>query len=86
MCELTKLSFHGTSDTTLAYANLAEEMKQWSNLLGVDFSSNITDTPTSGYTKMVYGKGDNLVGYSALGVGHTVPVYENLDLAWFGIA
>lgn len=83
---LANNSFHGTSDTTLRYANLAEELKEWSNLLDVSFTSNTTNTPSSGYTKMVYGDGTKLVAYSALGVGHTVPVHEELDLGWFGIA
>jgi acetylxylan esterase len=34
---------------------------------------------------MVYGDGTQLIGYSALNVGHTVPVHETADLAWFGI-
>lgn len=84
--KLTNKSFHGTADTTLYYANLAEELKQWSNVLGVSFAKNTTNTPSSGYTKIVYGDGSKLVGYSALNVGHTVPVHEALDLAWFGIA
>lgn len=29
--------------------------------------------------------GTEVVGYSAAGVGHTVPVHETIDLAWFGI-
>jgi acetylxylan esterase len=82
---LTGYSFHGTADTTLAYSNLAEEMKQWSNVLGVSFTKNVTNTPTAGYTQMVYGNGTELVGYSGLDVGHTVPVHEDMDLAWFGI-
>jgi acetylxylan esterase len=35
---------------------------------------------------MVYGDGTQVVGYSAQGVGHTVPIHETMDLAWFGIA
>lgn len=34
---------------------------------------------------MVYGDGTELIGYSAVNVGHTVPVHETVDLAWFGI-
>ena len=29
--------------------------------------------------------GSVVVGYSAAGVGHTVPVHETIDLAYFGI-
>jgi acetylxylan esterase len=34
----------------------------------------------------VYGDGTQLIGYSAVGVGHTVPVHETIDLAWFCIS
>jgi acetylxylan esterase len=33
--------------------------------------------------RVVYGP--ELTGYYAIGVGHTVPVHADLDLAWFGI-
>jgi len=78
-------SYHGTIDTTLAYPNFGETLKQWSNVLGVSFSSNKTNTPISGYTKMIYGDGTQLVGISAYNVGHTPPVREADDLTWFGI-
>jgi len=77
--------WHGTADTTLYYQNLVEANKQWSNVLGVSFTKNNTNTPLSGYTQMIYGDGTQYVAYSALGVGHTVPVRENDVLAWFGI-
>jgi len=78
--------FHGTADTTLDYPNLAEQLKEWSNVFGVSFTKNVTNNPQSGYTQMVYGDGTQVVGYSAQGVGHTVPIHETMDLAWFGIA
>jgi hypothetical protein len=77
--------YHGTADFTLAYPNLAEEMKEWSNVLGVSWSQNISNTPIAGYTKMVYGDGTKLVGFSALDVGHSVPVRTEDDLVWFGL-
>lgn len=51
----------------------------------MNFVKNITNTPQSGYTQMMYGDGTRFTAYSAAGVGHTVPVHENVDLAWFGI-
>lgn len=78
-------TFHGTADNFVAYANLAEQLKEWSAVLGVEFSHNETDTPRSGYTKMVYGDGTQLVGYSAAGVGHIVPPIPGADVAWFGL-
>lgn len=65
-------------------------MKQWSNVLGLASLKNTSNTPSSGYTQTIYGEGTattaQLVGYSAANVGHTVPVHETMDLAFFGIA
>lgn len=77
--------WHGTVDNIVLYPNLGEEIKEWSGLLGVSFTKNITNTPQSGYTEIVYGDGTKFVAYSAVGVGHTVPVHISVDLAWFGI-
>ncbi|KAK3324088.1 Alpha/Beta hydrolase protein [Cercophora scortea] len=79
------LIWHGEADNFVTYANLAEELKQWSAILNVPFTKNNTNTPQSGYTQIVYGDGTKLIGYSAKGVGHTVPVHEDADLKWFGI-
>jgi len=79
-------SWHGTIDETLFYPNLGQELLEWSNVLGVSFNYNLTNTPQSEYTEMVYGDGTQLIGYSAVGVGHTVPVHETIDLAWFCIS
>ncbi|KAJ3711612.1 putative acetylxylan esterase [Lentinula raphanica] len=77
--------WHGTADTTLYYANYGEEIKEWTDVLGVSQTPTTTtqNDPQSGYTKTTYGS--VVVGYSAAGVGHTVPVHETVDLAWFGI-
>jgi acetylxylan esterase len=75
------------SDGTLQYPNFAEAIKEWTNVFGVSATPVKTEqnTPQSGYTKTTYGDGV-VVGYSGQGVGHTVPVHEALDLAFFGIA
>ncbi|RDW68133.1 hypothetical protein BP6252_09529 [Coleophoma cylindrospora] len=78
--------WHGTADATLAYQNLIEANKQWSDVFGIAFASNKTDTPIAGYTQMTYGDGSQYVAYSAVGVGHTVPVREADVLSWFGIS
>ena len=77
--------WHGTADTTVVYQNFIEELKEWSNVLGADFARNVTNSPQSGYTQMVYGSGNTLVGYSARNVGHTVPIHTTQDLSWFGL-
>ncbi len=65
-------------------------LKQWSNVLGLSDPKTASNTPQSGYTQTIYGTGTaataQLVGYSAQGVGHTVPVHESLDMAFFGLA
>lgn len=77
--------WHGTADYVISYQDLLEEIKEWSAVLGVSFTQNITNTPQSGYTEMIYGDGAKLVAYSASGVGHFVPTHEVQALAWFGI-
>lgn len=73
------------SDTTLYYPNYGEEIKEWTDVFGVSQTpqSTVQNDPQSGYTMTTYGT--NVVGFSAAGVGHTVPVHETMDLAWFGI-
>jgi acetylxylan esterase len=39
-------------------------MLEWSKLLDVKLSKNVTDSPQKGYTKMGYGDETKLVGYS----------------------
>ena len=78
--------WHGTADSLVFYPNLGEEIKEWSGLDEVTWTKNLTNTPSSGYTQMVYGDGTKFTAYSAVGVGHTVPVHEDIDLKWFGIA
>ncbi|CCA69795.1 probable acetylxylan esterase [Serendipita indica DSM 11827] len=75
----------GTEDTLLNYKNYAEMIKQWTNVLGVSQTptSTSTNNPQSGYTKTMYG--NVVIGYSAQGVGHTVPVHEDVELAWWGV-
>jgi hypothetical protein len=68
------------------YPNLGQELLEWSDVLEVSFNYNLTNTPQSEYTEMVYGDGTQLIGYSAVGVGHTVPVHETVGLAWFCIS
>ncbi|KAJ4348862.1 uncharacterized protein N0V89_010241 [Didymosphaeria variabile] len=75
--------WHGTSDATVVYQNFIEELKEWSNVHAVSFAKNSTNTPQAGYTRMTYGDGTKLTGYSALGVGHTVPVHPAEALSFF---
>ena len=79
------MTLHGTRDSIVDHANLEEQIKQWSTVLGVEETGRNEDTPERGYTQIVFGDGGEFVAYSAEGVGHTVPVHEDLDMEWFGI-
>lgn len=81
--------WHGTADTTLQYPNFGQAILQWTNVFGVSSTATQTfsNNPQASYTKTVYGDASNpvVIGYSAQGVGHTVPVHEAIDLDFFGI-
>jgi acetylxylan esterase len=78
-------TLHGTADNVVSIKDLGEQIKQWSTVFGINKTSEHPNTPQKGYTQLIYGDGTQFVAYSADGVGHTVPVNENLDLEWFGI-
>jgi poly(hydroxyalkanoate) depolymerase family esterase len=68
--------WHGTDDTTLAYPNFAEEIKQWTNLNGVSQTPLFTDHPQSSWTRTRYGSSGSrapVEGISVQGVGHSLP-------------
>ena len=77
--------WHGTADTVIRYQDLVEQAKEWSAVHDVSFTRNVTNSPTNGYTQMIYGDGTQVVVYSAAGVGHYVPTNEQVVLDWFGI-
>ena len=68
--------WHGTADTTLNYANLGQEIDQWTNVLGVSQIPSSTDTPQPGWTRTRYADGSGTVqveAYSIAGAGHVLP-------------
>lgn len=68
--------WHGTADGTLNYANFGEEIKQWTNVLGVSQTPSSTDTPQSGWTRTRYGGTGTespVEGVSIAGAGHVLP-------------
>jgi poly(hydroxyalkanoate) depolymerase family esterase len=68
--------WHGTADTTLNYNNFGEEIKQWTNVLGVSQTPTSTDTPQSGWTRTRYADSSGTVqveAYSIAGAGHVLP-------------
>ncbi|MGW4116916.1 extracellular catalytic domain type 1 short-chain-length polyhydroxyalkanoate depolymerase [Actinosynnema sp. NPDC004786] len=68
--------WHGTTDTTLAYPNFGEEIKQWTNLRGLSQTPAFTDRPQSSWTRTRYGDTSTratVEGISIANTGHTLP-------------
>jgi acetylxylan esterase len=63
--------FHGTADSTLNYPNLAAEVLQWTNVLGVtDQDATMqANQPKSGWNRTSYTKGGSVVLESVIGQG-----------------
>jgi acetylxylan esterase len=69
--------WHGTNDTTLYYANFGEEIKQWTNVLGVSQTPSTTDSPQSGWTHTTYKDASGVAqvdAYSIANTGHVLPL------------
>jgi acetylxylan esterase len=77
--------WHGTSDSLIGYGNFESLLEQWGDVHSVSYSSSVSNSPASPYTKLIYGDGSKLVGYSGSGIGHPVPVHSVTALQWFGI-
>jgi poly(hydroxyalkanoate) depolymerase family esterase len=82
--------WHGTADATLRYPNFGEEIKQWTNVLGVSQTPAATDTPQSGWTRTRYGGTGTTAPVEAIslnGVGHSLPMngMAAMVLAFFGL-
>jgi acetylxylan esterase len=69
--------WHGTTDTTLQFPNFGEEIKQWTNVLGVSQTPVLTDHPQASWTHTRYGSTGampQVEAYSLAGVGHSLPM------------
>jgi poly(hydroxyalkanoate) depolymerase family esterase len=81
--------WHGTADGTLNYVNFGEEIKQWTNVLGVSQTPFSTDTPQSGWTRTRYGSAGNVQveAYSIAGAGHVLPEtgMASFAISFFGL-
>jgi poly(hydroxyalkanoate) depolymerase family esterase len=67
--------WHGTADETLRYPDFGEEIKQWTNVLGVSQIPAATDSPATGWTRTRYGStGDQapVEAISLQGVSHNL--------------
>jgi poly(hydroxyalkanoate) depolymerase family esterase len=75
---------HGNTDTTLAYPNYGEEIKQWTNLHGLSQTPAFTDHPQSTWTRTRYGDTGTqatVEGISIDGVGHQLPLAGQIAYA-----
>jgi poly(hydroxyalkanoate) depolymerase family esterase len=80
--------WHGTTDTTLSYKNLAEDVQEWTNVLGLSETPTGSDTPKSGTTRQFWKNACGYTVYEAFalsGVGHSVPFDGNAVAAYFGL-
>jgi poly(3-hydroxybutyrate) depolymerase len=79
--------WHGTEDENILYANFGEEIKQWTNVLGVSQAPVITDHPVSNWTRTAYGTSPNDIrveAYSIRGDGHGLP-QPFAGMEWYAI-
>ncbi|KAI0369635.1 acetyl xylan esterase [Pilatotrama ljubarskyi] len=79
--------WHGTADTTVFPQNFFEEIKQWTTVFGYPSTpiSNVSEpTLPKGYSNATFGP--KFQAILAQGVGHTVPLFEQLYLEFLGIA
>jgi len=68
--------WHGTEDPTLRYPNFNEQIKQWTQVLGVGQTPVLTDKPQSSWTHTRYGDTGPtppVEAYSIAGAGHSLP-------------
>ncbi|KIR66195.1 PHB depolymerase family esterase [Micromonospora harpali] len=68
--------WHGTTDTTLSYVNFGEQIKQWTNVLGVSQTPAYTDYPQTSATRTRYGGTGGTAPVEAIsfqGYGHSIP-------------
>ncbi|TDC20837.1 PHB depolymerase family esterase [Streptomyces sp. 8K308] len=68
--------WHGTNDDTLRYPNFGEQVKQWTNVLGVSQTPSYTDTPQANWNRTRYGGTGAQAPVEAISlqsVGHNVP-------------
>jgi len=82
--------FHGEQDTTLRFPNFGEEIKQWTNVLGVSQTPSLTDTPQAGWTRTRYGGTGTMAPVEAIriaNVGHSLPLSGQAMMAiqFFGL-
>jgi hypothetical protein len=79
--------WHGTADTTLNYNNLGEEIKEWTNVLGVSQTPSSSDTPVTNWNRTRYNSSSGATqveAYSIAGAGHQLPI-QGTQMAAYAI-
>lgn len=77
--------WHGTGDAVLYYQNFLEEIKQWTNVLGVSAtpSATVQNYAVSGWTRTDYGP--RFMAISAQGVDHGIQYQGPQVKEFFGL-
>ncbi|OLN91606.1 putative acetylxylan esterase A 2 [Colletotrichum chlorophyti] len=76
--------YHGSADEALNVQNYYETIKQWTGVFGYSTTarSTVPNYPRSPYTKYVFG--DKLETFLGTGVSHSIDVFPEEDLKFFG--
>ncbi|WP_405431815.1 PHB depolymerase family esterase [Micromonospora sp. NBC_00617] len=80
--------WHGTTDTTLSYVNFGEQIKQWTNVLGVSQTPSYTDYPQTSATRTRYGGTGGTAPVEAIsfqGYGHSIPFDAAQAIRFLGL-
>lgn len=79
--------FNVRSDSVLYPQNFFEQIKQWTNVLGISSTptSNLTNTPVANYWCATFGNGQLQANF-ANGVGHEIWYREGDVLDFFGLS
>ncbi|KAF4501880.1 PHB depolymerase family esterase [Fusarium agapanthi] len=78
--------YHGSVDQVLNVQNYYETIKQWTGVFGYSTNpqSSTPDFPRSPYTRYTFG--DKLQTFLGQGINHSIDVFPEEDLKWFGFA
>lgn len=76
---------HGAADFLVRAQCATEALKQWSNVLGVSLSRQVSGVPSAQFTQHIYGDGTQLQGFFGQGIGHAPTVNEDHMLRFFGL-
>jgi poly(hydroxyalkanoate) depolymerase family esterase len=82
--------WHGTADAILNYVNFGEEIKEWTNVLGVSQTPTTTEanTPQSTWTRTRYANSAGQVEVEAIsetGQPHNLVIRADLAIVWLGL-